>query len=142
MHPAADVSWCQLQVGDELIGGMRGINGKRDRPVELLIRAYLPKGFFLSKGSARRYQQFGDCHRTPPWDHDLYPCTVSSAPLALAYRNSLAPVSRHSLAHGYSKSSLTASCHPWYSRLGVCYVPASEDHRMLRIAGLVGRNHV
>src|SRR6516225_7252438 len=92
MHPAADVSWCQLQVGNELVGGMRGINGKRDRPVELLVRAYLSKGFFLSKGSARRYQQLGNCHRTPPWDHDSYPCTVSTAALTLAYQNSLAPV--------------------------------------------------
>src|SRR5262249_29677794 len=137
MHPAADVSWCQLQVGDELIGGMRGINGKRDRPVKLLIRAYLPKGFFLSKGVARGYQHVGDVHRPLRWANDLSPSTVSSAQLALAYGISLAPVPRHSLAQGYSKSSLTASCHPWYSRLGVCYVPASEDHRMLRSAGLV-----
>src|SRR5262249_16697449 len=86
MHPATDVSRCQLQVGDELIGGMRGINGKRDRPVELLVRTYLPKGFFLGKGSSRRYQDFSDCHRTPPWDHDSYPCTVLRAPWLSPYR--------------------------------------------------------
>src|SRR5262249_16863287 len=95
MHPATDVSWCQLQVGDELISGMRGINGKRDRPVELLVGAYLPKGFFFGEGPSGRYQQFGDCHRIPPWDHDSYPCTVSTALLALSYQNSLAPVSNY-----------------------------------------------
>src|SRR5207248_1448469 len=86
MHPATDVSWCQLQVGDELVGGMRGINGKVDGPVELLVGAYLPKGFFFGKGPSRRYQQFGDCHRTPPWDHDSYPCTVSTATWSSPYR--------------------------------------------------------
>src|SRR5262245_2899146 len=114
MHPAADVSRCQLQVGDDLVGGMCGINGKRDRPVELLVGAYVPKGFFLSKGSSRRYQQFGDCHCIPPWDHDSYPCTVSTATwsspyrpgrsygeavptvaVTLSYQNSLVPVSNH-----------------------------------------------
>src|SRR5215813_12772496 len=95
MHPAADVSWCELQVGNELIGGMRGINGKRDRPVELLVGAYLSKGFFLGEGPSRHYQQFGDCHHTPPWDHASYTCTVSTAPLALSYQNFLAPVSNY-----------------------------------------------
>src|SRR5215471_1610841 len=93
MHPATDVSWCQLQVGDKLIGGMRGINGKRDRPVELLVRAYLSIGFFFGKGPSGCYQQFGDCHRTPPWGHDSYPCTGSTAALALSYQNFLAPES-------------------------------------------------
>src|SRR5262249_14597671 len=79
MHPAADVAWCQLQVRNELVSGMSGINGKRDRPVELLVGAYLSKGFFLGKGPSGCYQQFGDCHCTPPWDHDSYSCTVSTA---------------------------------------------------------------
>jgi hypothetical protein len=54
MHPAAGISWCQLQVGDELIGGMVGINSEVDRPVELLVGTYMAKGFFLSKGPSGR----------------------------------------------------------------------------------------
>src|SRR5262245_57953284 len=114
MYPATDVSWCQLQVGDELVGGMCGINGKRDCPVELLVGAYLPEGLFFGEGSSRRYQQFGNCHRTPPWGYDFYPCTVSTATwsshyspgrsyseavptvaVALSYQNSLVPVSNY-----------------------------------------------
>src|SRR5262249_11857844 len=91
---------------------MRGINSKRDRPVELLVGAYLSKGLFLGEGPSRRYQQFGDCHRTPPLDHASYPCTVPTAALALSYQTSLAPVPSHRLAHCYSKRSLTAICHP------------------------------
>ena len=66
MHPATDISWGQLQVRNELVRGMIGINGKRDGAVELLVGAYLSKGLFLGKGPSRCDQQFGDCHRIPP----------------------------------------------------------------------------
>jgi hypothetical protein len=50
LDPAAGVSWCQLQVSDELIGGMVRINSEVDQAVELLVGAYVSKGFFLGKG--------------------------------------------------------------------------------------------
>src|SRR5712692_8851077 len=80
MHSAADVSGCQLQVRDELVGGMIGINGKGDRAVKLLVGAYVSEGFFLGKGPSGRYQQFGDRHLAPPCNHDSSQCSATTAP--------------------------------------------------------------
>src|SRR5215813_10692211 len=70
MDPAASVARGQVQVNDELNGRMVGINREVDRAVELLVGAYLSKGFFLGKGPSRRDQQCGDCHRMPPCNPD------------------------------------------------------------------------
>src|SRR5262245_20118679 len=80
MHPTADVAGCQLQVCDELVSGMIGINGEGDRAVELLVGAYVSEGLFLGKGPSGRYQQFGDRHLAPPCNHGSYQCSVVTAP--------------------------------------------------------------
>ena len=80
MHPTTDVPWSQLQVRNELVRSMIGINGKRDGAIELLVGTYLSKGLFLGKGPSRCDQQFGDCHRIPPLR--AYPLTRLCLPFS------------------------------------------------------------
>jgi hypothetical protein len=66
VHHAIGITWCPLQVGDDTIGRMVGINREVDDTVELLVGTDSSEGFLLSKGAAGRHQQFGNRHRAPP----------------------------------------------------------------------------
>jgi hypothetical protein len=66
MYETAAVAGSQLQVRNETVGGVVGINREVDRAVQLLVWTDLSERFLLRKGPSRRDQQLGDCHRAPP----------------------------------------------------------------------------
>jgi hypothetical protein len=58
--------WRELQVSDEVVGQMAGINREVDDAVELLVGTNIAEGFFLREGLSGRNQQFGNRHCAPP----------------------------------------------------------------------------
>jgi hypothetical protein len=65
-HPTAGVSRRSLDVGDQVIGRVDGIDGEVCHAIELFVRANSTKGTALSEGLSGGDQQFRYGHLVSP----------------------------------------------------------------------------